>query len=345
FWANQDISFELNRGECLGLVGHNGAGKTTLLKMLSGLIKPDIGSIKMRGNIGSMIALGAGFNPILTGRENIIVNGAILGLSRRQVVNRMDEIVDFSDLGDFLDTPVRNYSSGMSVRLGFATAVNLIRPDVLLLDEVLAVGDAGFRSKCYAKIADLLGRTAVIFVSHNMEAVSRICDRGIFLDSGRNTHDSDATTITQVYNNSFSADQTRTISEPGYSVSGFECLPNTIKIGDDLVVQFNIESPETIMNPVIKINFTTTGGALVAEFNAQNEGLATSLRAGMNKFAFKIKNLRLMPQNYFASLTVITKRSKHLIWSRNIGELGVFGTHRGHQAYLPKGETHTGTNR
>lgn len=156
FWANNDISFELKRGECLGLIGKNGAGKTTLLKMLNGLIKPDIGRIEMRGRIGALIALGAGFNPVLTGRENIYVNSSILGISKREVRARFDEIVEFSELCDFIDTPVRNYSSGMSVRLGFAVAVVLMKPDVLLLDEVLAVGDAAFRAKCLNRIIELL---------------------------------------------------------------------------------------------------------------------------------------------------------------------------------------------
>src|SRR5436309_15013626 len=138
FWALNDISFEVRRGECLGLIGHNGAGKTTLLKMLSGLIKPDGGRIEMRGKVGALIALGAGFNPILTGRENIYVNATILGLKKREIDEKLEEIIDFADIGDFIDTPVQSYSSGMQVRLGFAIAT-AIEPEVLLLDEVLAV--------------------------------------------------------------------------------------------------------------------------------------------------------------------------------------------------------------
>jgi lipopolysaccharide transport system ATP-binding protein len=139
FWAVNDVSFQLRRGECLGLIGHNGAGKTTLLKMLNGLIKPDSGSITMRGRVGALIALGAGFNPILTGRENVYINGAILGLSKKEIDDQIDSIIDFAEIREFIDSPVQSYSSGMQVRLGFAVATAM-KPDVLILDEVLAVG-------------------------------------------------------------------------------------------------------------------------------------------------------------------------------------------------------------
>jgi len=161
FWAVNDISFELKRGECLGLIGRNGAGKTTLLKMLNGLIKPDRGRIEIRGRIGALIALGAGFNPILTARENIYVNGSILGLSKKQIDAKFDEIVEFAEIGEFIDAPVQSYSSGMRVRLGFAVAAVLMKPDVLLLDEVLAVGDVGFTIKCLNAVRQLSARSAV----------------------------------------------------------------------------------------------------------------------------------------------------------------------------------------
>jgi len=185
FWANKNINFEVRRGECLALIGRNGAGKTTLLKMLNGLIKPDAGKIQMRGKVSALISLGAGFNPILSGRENIYINGSILGLSKRRIHDRIDQIIEFAEIEQFIDTPVRNYSSGMQVRLGFATAVNLIEPDILLLDEVLAVGDIGFVIKCLNAVNKLLERTAVIFVSHNMPFVSRFCDRVLVLKHGQ----------------------------------------------------------------------------------------------------------------------------------------------------------------
>lgn len=184
FWAVRDVSFELRRGECLGLIGHNGAGKTTLLKMLNGLVLPDTGHIEMRGRVGALIALGAGFNPILSGRENIYVNGAVLGLGKREIDRKFDEIVDFAELRDFIDAPVKSYSSGMAVRLGFAVATAL-EPDILILDEVLAVGDIGFVIKCLNRIRTLCADAAVILVSHQMPFISSFCSRVTFMDHGR----------------------------------------------------------------------------------------------------------------------------------------------------------------
>jgi len=184
FWAVENVSFELRRGECLGLVGANGGGKSTLLKLLNGLIYPDRGRIVTRGRVGALIELGAGFNPILTGRENIFVNGTVLGLSRNEVKDRFDDIVEFSELGEFINTPVQSYSTGMRVRLGFAVAAHM-NPDVLLIDEVLAVGDAGFRAKCYNRIAELAEHCAVILVSHNMSHVARLAHRTIVVNRGK----------------------------------------------------------------------------------------------------------------------------------------------------------------
>ena len=184
FYAVRDVSFELRRGECLGLIGHNGAGKTTLLKMLNGLIKPDSGRIEMRGRIGALIALGAGFNPILTGRENIYVNASVLGLTKKEIDGKMQDIIDFAEIGEFIDSPVQSYSSGMAVRLGFAVAAVLIEPDVLFLDEVLAVGDIGFVIKCLNAVRRLTAKSAVVFVSHNMQFISSFCTRVMVMDHG-----------------------------------------------------------------------------------------------------------------------------------------------------------------
>jgi len=186
FWAVQDINFELQRGDCLGLIGHNGAGKSTLLKMLNGLIKPDKGRIEMHGRVGALIELGTGFNPILTGRENIYNNAAVLGFSKTEVNQKFDEIVEFSEIGEFIDSPVQNYSSGMKVRLGFAVAAQL-EPDILIIDEVLAVGDMKFKLKCYNKIDEIAGRTTVIFVSHSMPQISRLCDSILLMKNGQSS--------------------------------------------------------------------------------------------------------------------------------------------------------------
>lgn len=190
FWAVRDLNFELRRGECLGLIGHNGAGKTTLLRMLNGLIKPDAGRIELRGRVGALIALGAGFNPILTGRENIYVNASVLGLTKRQIDAKVEQIIDYAEIGDFIDSPVQNYSSGMNVRLGFAVAAVLIEPDILFLDEVLAVGDMGFMIKCLNTVQELTQKAAVVLVSHNMQTVSAFCTRVAVLEHGRTVIDS-----------------------------------------------------------------------------------------------------------------------------------------------------------
>ncbi|MGH7858837.1 MAG: polysaccharide ABC transporter ATP-binding protein [Candidatus Binatia bacterium] len=184
FLAVDDVSFELRRGECLGLIGANGAGKSTLLKMLNGLVRPDAGKIEIRGRVGALIELGAGFNPILTGRENVYVNGAVLGLTKKEIDARFDQIVEFAELGEFIDTPVQSYSSGMRVRLGFAVAAHL-EPDVLLIDEVLAVGDAAFVGRCISRVAALSKNSAIVFVSHHLALIARVANRVVALERGR----------------------------------------------------------------------------------------------------------------------------------------------------------------
>lgn len=186
FWSLDDVSFEVERGECLGLVGSNGAGKSTLLKILNGIIRPDRGSVRVRGRVGALIEVGAGFHPMLSGRENIYLNGSILGMSRREIDRKLDAIVAFSGLdGAALDMPVKCYSSGMFVRLGFSVAVHT-EPEILLVDEVLAVGDIRFMGQCRRKIEELRRNgTSVLFVSHNLPMVDEVCDRGLLLRRGR----------------------------------------------------------------------------------------------------------------------------------------------------------------
>jgi len=184
FWALQNISFEVKRGEALGIIGKNGAGKSTLLKILSRITEPTTGRIEIEGRVSSLLEVGTGFHPELTGRENVFLNGTILGMSRTEVKEKFDEIVEFSGVQKFLDTPVKRYSSGMKVRLAFAVAAHL-EPEILIIDEVLAVGDAEFQSKCLGKMQDVAGQgRTVLFVSHNMGAVKSLCQRGVFLHQG-----------------------------------------------------------------------------------------------------------------------------------------------------------------
>jgi len=191
FWAVDEVSFALRRGESVGLIGVNGSGKTTLLRMITGIFPPDKGEIFTRGRVGALIALGAGFHGHFTGRENIYLNGTVLGMSREEIDAKYDEIVAFADIGDFIDAPVVTYSSGMRVRLGFSVAANT-DPDLLLVDEVIAVGDVGFRMKCYNHILKLMDRgTSVVLVTHAVEKLSRITNRAVVMDHGRVAYDGD----------------------------------------------------------------------------------------------------------------------------------------------------------
>jgi lipopolysaccharide transport system ATP-binding protein len=206
FWALKDISFEIKQGDRVGIIGRNGAGKSTLLKVLSRITEPSTGTISIKGRVASLLEVGTGFHAELTGRENIYLNGAILGMSKAEIKNKFDEIIAFAEVEKFLDTPVKRYSSGMYVRLAFAVAAHL-EPEILIVDEVLAVGDAQFQKKCLGKmseVSDKSGRT-VFFVSHNMTAVQSLCDRVIWLNSGSLIKDGNPQTVISSYLNNFSA--------------------------------------------------------------------------------------------------------------------------------------------
>jgi lipopolysaccharide transport system ATP-binding protein len=199
FWALNDVSFQLRRGEALGLVGANGAGKSTLLRIISGLIKPDSGSVRVRGRVAPLIALGAGFNPILTGRENIYANMSILGLSTQEIKEKFDDVVEFAEIHDAIDAPVQTYSSGMAARLGFACAIH-IEPEILLIDEVLAVGDIQFKMKCHHRLAQLQDNgTAFILVSHNPYNILNVCEAAIYLKKGHLIRSGETEAVIQHY--------------------------------------------------------------------------------------------------------------------------------------------------
>ncbi len=204
FWALKDVTFEVKQGDRIGIIGRNGAGKSTLLKILSRITEPTAGRVRIRGRVASLLEVGTGFHPELTGRENIFLNGAILGMSRAEIKKKFDEIVDFAEMEKFLDTPVKRYSSGMYVRLAFAVAAHM-EPEILIVDEVLAVGDAQFQKKCLGKMEEVSekeGRT-VLFVSHNMSAIRSLCDRGVLVERGRIRFDDSAEKAISAYSSDF----------------------------------------------------------------------------------------------------------------------------------------------
>lgn len=213
FWALNDVSFQLRRGEALGLLGKNGSGKSTLLRIIAGLIKPDTGSVEINGRVAPLIALGAGFNPILTGRENIYANMSVLGLAKHEIDQRFDDVVAFAEIGDAIESPVQSYSSGMAARLGFASAIHT-EPDILLIDEVLSVGDVKFRAKCSRRLAELQEKgTTFILVSHNSSSILSVCQSAIYLEKGELISRGSAYEIMKQYENSLFVEATKSVSD------------------------------------------------------------------------------------------------------------------------------------
>lgn len=199
FWALDDVSFSVAQGEVLGIIGGNGAGKSTLLKILSQVTAPTLGRIRIKGRVSSLLEVGTGFHPDLSGRENVFLNGAIMGMTKAEIRRKLDEIIAFSEIEEFIDTPVKRYSSGMYVRLAFAVAAHL-EPEVLVVDEVLAVGDSAFQKKCMGKMNESKGQgRAVLFVSHNMQAIQQLCDKAIYLKAGRKFQEGPTTEVVQSY--------------------------------------------------------------------------------------------------------------------------------------------------
>jgi ABC-type polysaccharide/polyol phosphate transport system ATPase subunit len=214
FWALSDVSFDLRYGETLGIVGPNGSGKTTLLKLLNGIFWPDIGRITLRGRIGALIEVGAGFHPYLTGKENIYINGAILGMAKREIDSRIDSIIEFADIGEFIEVPVKYYSSGMFVRLGFSIAIHC-DPDILLIDEILAVGDISFQNKCLNRISNIVeeGTKSIVFVSHDMNAINLLCDRCLLINKGKLILDGKPEEIVDKLSTIFIEEKDKTLSD------------------------------------------------------------------------------------------------------------------------------------
>lgn len=321
FWAVKSLSFELRRGECLGLIGRNGAGKTTLLKILNGLIKPDSGLVTLRGRVGALIALGSGFNPILTGLENIYINGSVMGLSKQEIDEKIDEIIDFSGIGEFINTPVQNYSSGMSVRLGFGIA-SALKPDILLVDEVLAVGDSAFKVRCYNKIKELLPNAAVILVSHNMFDISRVATQVSVVDKGREVFHGSVEAGVHLYNelnneDNSVGDSTRIVTHSDKGITGVNVKKfeyETSGISTKLVLEFGCKSEADIGLVRIRLVFFDISQAPIAEWDSLHHGISYVLRAGLNNYSVAITNIRLV-SGFYRVAVVLTDKKNNGYWA------------------------------
>ncbi len=311
FWAVKDVSFELKRGECLGLIGRNGAGKTTLLRMLNGLIKPDKGQITMRGKVGALIALGAGFNPILTGRENIYVNASVLGLTRYEVEQSIDAIIDFAEIGEFIDSPVQSYSSGMKVRLGFSIA-SAFMVDVLLLDEVLAVGDTIFRAKCFKRIGKVLDRAAVIFVSHSEAQVSRICNSSLLLNKGIVSFAGNTADALRYYRDTQVAPSISRyeISDELVSEIKLIYLPESPSYGSDFEFRFRISVQAHVTIGFTLIHFANESGFVAHSQHRFPLDKPLLLERGAHELRYVIGPVYLAHGNYQLCLSLFDSTGK-----------------------------------
>ena len=305
FWALKDVSFEIKRGEVVGIIGRNGAGKSTLLKILSRITEPTEGRITLRGRVASLLEVGTGFHPELTGRENIFLNGAILGMSRAEIKKKFDEIVAFAEVEKFLDTPVKRYSSGMYVRLAFAVAAHL-EPEILIVDEVLAVGDAEFQKKCMGKMENVArneGRT-VLFVSHNMAAVRQLCSKGIVLRSGNVKFIGNASTAIESYSDLVSvAHEVSFAPRSGHpTITSVKINPSALAVGS-FELEVGFESPIPLVPPVPGFVIHSASGVPVYGSNPRFQGAGYNpgkLSRGI--ISFQVEDLPLCGGHYRLSV-------------------------------------------
>jgi ABC-type polysaccharide/polyol phosphate transport system ATPase subunit len=304
-WALQDVSFKVEQGEVLGIVGHNGAGKTTILKLLSSITTPSSGQIRVRGRLAALVEVSSGFHPELTGRENVFLHGSMLGMKRAEISRKLDSIIDFSGVADYIDVPVKRYSSGMYVRLGFSIAAHL-DPDIILLDEVLAVGDAAFQAKCLDRIAEVRksGRT-IVFISHDLAAVYRLCDRALLLDHGRIIMDGAPRQVIDSYQQlTFAGKQTSFHSEPGSnSVKEAECssvdfhTPGsgaTPQTGYPMVAHVGYTAAQRVTGAVVRVSLFWPSGYLCAQLNSKT----FDLEVGSGTIEFNCPVLPVVPGLY-----------------------------------------------
>lgn len=318
-WALKDVSFEVEEGEVVGIIGRNGAGKSTLLKVLSKITHPTSGEMNVRGRVASLLEVGTGFHSELTGRENIYLNGSILGMTKKEIDAKFDDIVAFSGVEKFIDTPIKRYSSGMGLRLGFAVAAHL-NPDVLLVDEVLAVGDAGFQKKCLGRMEKLRGEgRTVLFVSHNMSAIENLCPRTIWIHNGKIQQDGDTRDVIHAYLSSFvtqkagfdlrDAERYRGSGEIRYvrvELLDSQKQPvDVIRSGDSLVIRLHYHAKEVIYHPHFILGISTELGTLITNIATFLMGYQPPvLSPGPGHIDLEIDFLNLMPGCYYVSLSI-----------------------------------------
>jgi len=312
-WALRDVSFQVQQGEALGIVGHNGAGKTTILRILSSITTPTEGEITVRGRLAALVDVSSGFHPELTGRENIDLHGAMLGMRRSEIRNKLESIIEFSGVGQYIDVPVKRYSSGMHVRLGFSIAAHL-EPDILLLDEVLAVGDAAFQAKCLDRIAELrkAGRT-IVFISHDLAAVYRLCDRALLLNHGRVLADGPPRQVIDEYQQmTFGNDATPgeigtepTAAAQCTSISFLSGDSNDgIRTGYPMVARLGYRARQTIPGAVFRISIYWPSGYLCAQLTTESSHGGIDLEPGEGRIEFQCPVLPVVPGLYRVDLSI-----------------------------------------
>jgi lipopolysaccharide transport system ATP-binding protein len=318
-WALKDVSFELSKGDVLGIIGRNGAGKSTLLKMLTRVTLPTTGNIKARGRIASLLEVGTGFHPDLTGRENIFLNGAILGMRKSEIKKKFDEIVDFSGVDRYIDTPVKRYSSGMYVRLAFGVAAHL-ESEILIIDEVLAVGDAEFQKKCLGKMGDIANREGrtVLFVSHNIAAVKQMCNKGLFLANGRPLSFGKVSDVIDLYaqkgGNIIGSEvffNDKTVRE-GNQKLVFEWLrlknkngqlTQEYSLGDDIEFHFKVKNISQNQKVEFAIQIITTDDIPLFHMMCRDSNFNDTLIDTEQEFSVVLKDIRLFPDTYRINIT------------------------------------------
>jgi ABC-2 type transport system ATP-binding protein len=332
FWALRHVSFDIERGETFGIIGPNGSGKSTLLKCLSKILRPEEGRIEVRGAMSSLLELGAGFHPELSGRENVYLNAAILGLTRKQVDARFDEIVDFAGLERFIDMPVKNYSSGMYVRLGFAVAIN-VDPEILLIDEVLAVGDETFQRKSAEKISEFRdSERTVVIVSHGLGQVRSLCDRVAWIEAGKVVKVGPAPEVVDAYTGDTHEDRDTTATGATrwgtgevrigeVELLGADGQPaRHIRSGDRMVVRVAFSAPRPVRDPIFGVSIEHVDGQLVAGTTTLRQGLTISAVHGPGEVEVVIPALPLAEGTYDLSVAIVdrTEKNPYDYWRRPI---------------------------